>query len=265
MRSPQEIELSGLERKASLASPIGRIELRWTRETERLFGQTPERATIGAATTVAKALRQSSFPTRVKSINPNWNIVFLNKDLKAGQVPNILLSNCHPGWMTPPANIYIASEQAAGSCAGSQALAGKIADARLSRVLIHEIGHAVEYALGPNIPLDRARSEGFATWFEVFAGRYSGILDAGSILSEQKFLARQKITTANYEFNGGAEDYALASSIFHVLTEDRAVSDLTRVYDTMTNSRVSFPQALSKVMGLSDKQIEDKLQAFIGK
>jgi hypothetical protein len=264
MRIPKDIQLNGLERRVSLASPIGRIELRWTRESERLFGKTPERATIEAASSVAKALKQSSFPGRVKSINLDWQIVFLSKDLKAGQVPDFLISNCHPGWMTAPANIYIASEQAAGSCGAQGPSPGNIADKELAQVLIHEMGHAVEYALAPNAPRDRARSEGFATWFEVFAGRYSNLLDSASILREQKLMASQRASIADQSFQGGPGDYALASILFHLITEGRTVSDLNRVYELMASERISFLQALLKVSGWSNKLLEQKISSFLG-
>lgn len=263
MRNPKDIELSGLERRASLSSPIGRIELRWTRESERLFGKTPERATIEAASSVAKALKQSSFPSSIKLLNINWQIVFLSKDLKGGQVPNMLLSNCHPGWMTPPANIYIASEQVAGGCGGKAPTPGKIADSQLARVLIHELGHAVEFALAPNLGGDRARSEGFATWFEVFASRYSSLLDSGSLLNEQKFLARQRAGIADKRFLGSAADYSLAAVFFHLITENRTVSDLSRVYQQMSAERISFIQSLRKVMGWSEKQLDQKVKEFV--
>ena len=263
MRSPHEIELNGLERKVSLATGIGRIELRWTRDSERLFGRTPERATIEAANAVAKALKQSSFPSRLKFLNLNWNVIFLSKDLKAGQVPNILISNCHPGWMTPPSNIYIASEQAAGSCGGSPVAIGKVADAELTRVLIHEMGHAVEFALAPDIVIDRARSEGFATWFEAFAGRFSGLLDVASIRNEQKFLSRQKISGNYFSFNGSAQDYALASIIFNIIADERAISDLTRIYDLMGSAHLSFQQAISTVTGWSEKQIDENIIKYL--
>lgn len=263
MLDPSSIELTGLERHSSLSTPIGRIELRWTRESESLFGRTPERATIEAANAVGKALRQSSFPSRLKYLSADWQIVFLSKDLKAGQVPSQLISNCHPGWMTPPANIYIAAEQAAGSCGGSAPARGAAADAQLAQVLIHELGHVVEYNLAPQAGFDRARAEGFATWFEVFAGKYSLLLNSSAILSQQKMLARQRAVSGDSTFRGGADDYALAGSIFHVLTESRTVSELARAYEIASSERAPFNKAVQKVTGWSDRQLEDKVREFL--
>lgn len=261
MRHPKDLELSGLQRLASLASPIGRIELRST-ESERLFGKTPERATIEAANAVAKALKQSSFPSNVKNLNLNWQIVFLSKELKQGQVPeNFLLSNCHPGWMTPPANIYIASEQAAGACGSQSAMTAKVADAQLARVLTHELGHSVKYALAPYAARDRARSEGFATWFQFF-GQFSNLLDSNLILSEQKLFARQRASIPNQSFQGGAGDYALASVLFHLLNENRSVADLSRVYDLMTSSHISFLQSFTKSYWLVRSSATKRINSF---
>lgn len=260
---PHEIKLSGLERQSSLNSALGRIELRWPRKAEALFGKTPEKATIEAASSIAKALRQSSLPQALKSASNEWKIIFISSEISANQVPKFLLENCHPGWMTPPANIYIVSERVAGDCDNQVVSHKKVADAQLARVLIHEMAHALEFKFLKSLPFDRSRSEGFASWFESFAARYSSDLNSSQIVSEQKYLAISKLRSGTLSFRNQADDYAFAASLFNLYLDQRPLSDLTRLYDLIHTNQLSLIEAIKKINGWTDKQLSDQLQKYL--
>jgi hypothetical protein len=260
---PQSLKLSGLERQSSFNSALGPINLRWTRESERLFGKTPERAVIEASKIAAKALRQSSLAASLKFTNINWNIVFLSKDLPAQQIPSYLEKGCHPGWMKPPANIYISSEKVAGICNGSLATHKDIADEELERVILHELAHALEFKMASNLPFDRFRSEGFASWFEVFAAKQSGVIGSEQLLRSQKNGALAKLASNQQAFMGSFEDYALAACIFHVFLEGSTLSDLTRLYQTISHKRLPLIAAIKEVNSWSDKELDQRLLKFL--
>ncbi len=261
--SPKDIKLTGLERQASLNSPLGKIELRWPREAETLFGKTPEKATIEAATSIAKALRQSSLPQSLKQASSNWNIIFISSKISGQQVPKSLIDNCHSGWMTPPANIYIVSERIAGECFNNSYNLKKVADSQLARVMIHEMAHALEFKFSNSLPFDRLRSEGFASWFEAFAAQYSSDLDRAQIISEQKSLAYSKLASGSLIFNGNADDYAFGAVMFHIFLENKALSDLTRLYQLISSKKLSLIEAVKSVNSWSDKQLSAELDKYL--
>ncbi|NDC37595.1 MAG: hypothetical protein EBZ48_06035, partial [Proteobacteria bacterium] len=176
MAAPQDIELSGVTGRAQLSTGIGSIDLRWPRAVTTIFGKTPERAVADAAMAVSRALQSGDFPSVAQAMNQPWQVVFMDENMPTGQIPSALISSCHPGWMTPPANIYIVAQRAAYSCGGST-VSQREADARLATILVHELGHAVEYLLlTRDFGRDRMRAEGFASWFEQYAARYSSML-----------------------------------------------------------------------------------------
>ena len=174
LAAPEDIELKGNIRRERLNSSLGPIDLRWPRTAETLFGRTPLRAMADAARTVSKASRTSAFPSEIQGLNIEWKVVFMDADLPSTQIPAQLRNNCHPGWMTPPANIYIVAQRIAGNCGDQKTVKSSVADSQLTETLVHEIAHVLEYHLLKKKPpsFNRMRSEGFATWFETFAAQY---------------------------------------------------------------------------------------------
>lgn len=269
LSAPQDIELSGNLREVDIGTPLGRVLLRWPRKVEQLFGRTPERAMIEAARTISKALRQNSFPPRVAGLNLEWQVVFMDAELPETQIPAYLRNNCHPAWMTPPANLYIVSQRISGNCGESRQSAQinqRVNDAQLTQVLVHEIGHAVEfYMLGGKAPLERMRSEGFATWFEHFAANYSSLLSATEIKRQHDSLAAQAIAANpdNFVFQGSGADYARASLYFRLLVTKRGIAGLNRMYEQLCDGRVDFMSALADALGLSLKQINSEVRKLV--
>ena len=260
MASPSEINLKGNIRVATLNSALGRIELRWPRAVEQLFGRTPERATVDAAASVNRALNASSFPTEVQHLYQEWSIVFLDASQPITQVPPSLVNDCHPGWMTPPSNIYIVAQTAANFC-GGQRVEPSVADSRLAQVLIHEMGHAVEYQLlKDQFARNRMRAEGFASWFEQYANDYSSVIPRGSIKNYYRSMARSSFRgSSQFSFSGTASDYAQASMFFAAIESRRGVSGVVDLYKRMRTQKVDLMPAIQGEMGWDDRKLSEEV------
>ncbi len=266
--SPEQIALDGNKRIVDLASPTGsgRIKLRWQREVEQMFNKSPERAVIEALQATARVLKTAGFPSKLQNLNLDWNIVFLDSELSTTEVPAQLISNCHPGWMRPPADIYIVAERVVSGCAEAPRVSGEIANADLAELLLHEIGHVVEHAFHDQ-RLERSafRSEGFATWFATFAADYSSMIPRGSVIQEQKIIALKSLHESpnNFIFQGSALDYARSSMYFHALVDKKRVHGLMRVYDTMLSKQLDFHSAVKDVFGWDAKQYNLEVTKFL--
>lgn len=257
---PQEVEIQGTARREDISSPLGRIKMRWPRKVEVLFGRTPMRAMEDAARTVARALSKSSFPSALQKLNLDWQVVFLDDEMPETQIPSYLIQNCHPGWMTPPANIYIVGQRVAGGCGGNRASKG-VADSVLTGVLIHEMGHVVEhYLLRNSFDGDRMRAEGFATWFEEYASDYSSYVNRRDIVRNHKVQAKAAMRNSpnNFAFSGTSEDYSRAAMYFAAIADKRGISSLMEVYKTMTATGASFFPAIEKTLGWNRERLEQE-------
>ena len=266
LAQPEEIKLSGNVRKENMASSIGRIELRWPRKVEILFGRTPQRAMADAARTASRALKSANFPTALQTLDMNWSVVFMDEDLPESQIPQTLISNCHPAWMTPPSNIYVVAQRVAAGCSAGKNPGTQVADSVLAQVLLHEIGHAVEYQLlGKMQGTDRMRAEGFATWFERYASQYSTVISRGSVKEQHYALARKAFQEVPYfAFRGSASDYAQASMFFSAIETRRGVKGIIEVYETMTQDRLTFFPALKKRLYWDEKRLMQEVKRVLG-
>ena len=250
LAAPEDIELSGNIRRERLNSSLGPIDLRWPRTAELLFGRTPLRAMADAARTVSRASRTAAFPSKLQGLNIEWKVVFMDADLPSTQIPAQLRNNCHPGWMTPPANIYIVAQRIAGNCGNDKTIKTTIADAQLTETLVHEIAHALEYHLLEKNPpsFNRMRSEGFATWFETFAAQYSSTLNRRRLQKRDARWALQAIKRSpnSFSFGGSAYDYARASMIFAALEDRFGVAGVMSIYERMNEDRLELLPAIQK-------------------
>lgn len=264
---PDEVTLSGNQRTERISSPLGEILLRWPRKVESLFGRTPLRAMTDAANTVSRALKNGALPSELQNLSLKWNVVFMDENMPEGQIPSSLVTNCHPGWMTPPANIYIVAQRVAGGC-GSQRASASVADATLSQVLVHEIGHAVEFhLLKGRGPMERMRAEGFATWFERYASQYSGILSPREI-TDSHFAAAEhsfRASPTSFQFTGTFEDYSRASIYFSAITGPRGLQGLVEVYEAITNSSLPLTVAIEKVLNWDERRLTKELSETLRK
>lgn len=266
LASPDEMKLKGNIRTESISTNVGPVWMSWERESERAFGRTPLRAVTDAANTVSKALKNSAFPVKLQTLNIPWKIVFLGGSLDGEKIPASLIQNCHPGWMTPPANIYIVASRVAGGCGPARSTAS-IADSTLTEVLLHEMGHVVEfYLLDRQFIGDRRRAEGFATWFESYAAEFSSLLNRRTIYN--RHLATAKLAfrenPRNFSFHGGAEDYARASLIFHAIVGERGMSGLVAVYKIMAKEQLLLVPAIEKALGWTEEQLQKEVLKLAG-
>ncbi len=266
LAKPEEMQLKGNIRTETISSNLGPVWMSWERESERQFGRTPLRAVTDAANTISKALKNNAFPIKIQTLSVPWKIVFLGGSLDASKIPAQLVQNCHPGWMTPPANIYIAADRVAGGCGPAHSSAS-IADSTLTEVLLHEMGHVIEfYLLDRQFIGDRMRAEGFATWFETYAAEFSSIVNKRTIynmhLATAKLSFRQN--PKNFSFQGTAEDYARASLIFHAIVEERGMSGLVEVYKVMAKERLMLFPAVEKALGWNQEQLQTEVLKLVG-
>jgi hypothetical protein len=260
LAKPQDITLKGNLRHENIDTSLGRVNIRWPRKVEEFFGRSPLRAVTDASQTVARTLKTSAFPSFVQDLKLDWEIVFLDADLPSAQIPAKLVENCHPGWMTPPANIYIVAQRVAGLC-GKQMKLARIADSDLTETLLHEFGHAVEFYLlrevyGGN-PL---RAEGFATWFEIFSAKYSSVVAQGPLKNKTLRFAKKSVEiNPSFYWTGDAYDYARASMYFDTLERKRGITGLMKVYKAMALNKVSFFDAINSELYLKRNILEKEV------
>lgn len=258
---PEDVKLEGNIRREDMTSSLGRIQLKWPRKVELLFGRTPQRAVADAISTASRALKNASFPPALQTLQLEWSIVFMDEELPEAQIPYSLISNCHPAWMTPPSNIYIASQRVAAGC-GGQRVGTQVADSELAHILLHEIGHVIEYQmLKQSMHNDRMLAEGFASWFELYASDYSSIIPKGKIKTYYMDLAKRSILSSpNFSFRGTAEDYARASLFFTAIVERKGVRGISDVYETIVNDRVNFFTAVDKRLNWDEKRFGNEIE-----
>lgn len=266
LAKPQDISLKGNLRREDINTSLGRMKIRWPRKAETFFGRTPMRAVTDIAETVARALRTSAFPSFIQNIDAEWQIVFLDSNLPSSQIPAQLVQNCHPGWMTPPANIYIVAQRVAGLC-GKEQKSKKVADADLAEVLLHEFGHAIEYRLlKRSFHSDRTRAEGFATWFEMFASRYSSILSQSRIRKRTYQKAQKAIQKSpQFVFRGTEGDYARSSMYFEAIVKKSGVNGLMRAYKKIATQGLPFFSAAKKELHLTKAKLDVEIQKLLNK
>jgi len=246
------VKLDGPLRHADFSSDLGRFSVRWQRAAEDCFGTSPSRAVADAASTVNRALSSAHFSSRIKA--REWSIVFTDEAAAQSQFPSSISRGRHPGFMIPPNNIYIITQYVTGDCNKG----GSGADAELARVLLHEMGHVMEFLiLGDSFGGDAERAEGFASWFEEYSSNYSSLISHGAIHAQQVSLAQSllpNIAPFSGRFSGTAGEYAIAALVFKAYVKKRGVSGLMEIYDDMISRGVSFTDALAKA-GWDQQQV----------
>lgn len=266
MTKPSEVELSGNIRRELSSTSVGQVELRWPRSVELLFGRTPQRALAEAARAVSRAVKRGGFPSNIEGLNLKWEIVFFDKDLPVKQLPMSAITGCHPGWMFPPAFVYVAADALVSGCSG-KSKSHKVADTELARVLIHEMGHAVEnQLLGGRMGSDRQRAEGFASWFEQYASEFAPVIPSGSTRRLYESLARRARDARGsnfFTFTGSAEDYAQAAMYFSAIEKRFGVRGVMELYKIMSQSGGGVVPAISERYHWNEKRLGSEIDRIL--
>lgn len=263
---PAQIDLNGSTRTVLMNSAMGQVRLRWLRSVEQLFGRTPERAMADAAQAVHRTISQPGFPIEFQRLTLPWEVVFMDESLPEKQIPSLLVSNCHPAWMTPLANVYVVGQRVVAGCSGLRPYSSSYADGQLAHILIHELGHGIELQLTKGLfPEDRVRAEGFATWFEQVGADYSSVLGTGEIRKQYHDAARRAYREASgpREFKGTLEDYVLASMYFEAIVDKRGVAGLVEIYGTMVSDQIDFFSAVKKRLGWDVKKFDSEIARLL--
>ncbi len=267
LQDPGDLELSGILRRESMASSLGRIQLFWPRSVERLFGRTPVRAMAASARSASRALKSGGFPLALRTLDLDWDVVFLGSELPGAQIPQRLISNCHPGWMTPLTRLYFAADRISRGCsANDQPKQKEVVEESLTRVILHEMGHAIEFQmLDPELPREAMVAEGFAEWFESYAADFAPEIPRGSVRREQIELARKSLQQrpGAWIFQGTPEDYARASLFFHAIYSKSGVRGIARIYARMNVERIRFLEAIEKELSWSEQKLARELQSLL--
>lgn len=239
LANPQDVKLDGLERNVQMISPMGPVHIRWSRNVETVFGRTPERAVLSAMTAIKKALYSSSFPMEILSSIKEWEMVFVDEQLPVNQIPAYLRQTCHPAWMVPPNNLYFVSQRIVAGCSGQAPINKNLADKELTKILLHEMGHAIEFhLLKQRQNQNRKLAEGFATWFTSITAPYAGFFSNREIAEQNKKLAEMRLNTygTSSQFYGDEMDYAYSATPYFFIANKMHISEVWQLYKSVEDS-----------------------------
>jgi len=253
-----EVEIRGGSRSSSFGTPLGTVEVRWPRQVERCFERSPARAISEAASAANRALRTARFDQSIRSGRRDWSFVLIDRANAVSQFPLQLSMGGHPGFMVPPNQIYIVVDYISPDCRKSEE-----GDAYLTQVLLHEIGHVLEYTLLGDAGFggDRKRAEGFAAWFEGYSAGYSTVIPKRQVQERYRSMIGSHGQVGSSTFSGSGEDYAIASLEFEAVVARKGVSGLMSVYETMARERCSFYDALQKNFGWDKRALQREVKS----
>lgn len=272
MDSPDQMELEGSVRRKNIPTSLGQMKSRWPRAVSKNFKRSPSTAIKDAARAVSNIVKKPGFPywlqKRIRELD--WKIIFID-DASTVRLPELLQNNCHPGWMTPPANIYIVSSRVVNGC-GQFSRNRKVSQGELASLLIHEMAHVVEFQMvDPRTNQDATRAEGFASWFETLASDKSSFVKRGTAKKRVKGLATQTLKTTEHElaFNKSAgkylssQQYARAASYFAAIENRHGIAGVFRVYEAMGKENLTFLDAIEYELGWNSEELrEEALKAL---
>ena len=255
----EDVQLKGLYRTSSFSTDIGRMEVRWLRESERCFSKSPSRMVSEAASAVNRALKNARFATEAQNRRADWSLILIDKASAVSQFPMALSLGGHPGFMVPPDQIYIVVDYLAPGC-----VSGLESDGKLLQVLLHEMGHVIDFALMNGVVTggDRKRTEGFASWFEGYASRYAPEISKGSVVTMYHELAQRGGGIGSSDFQGTGEDYGVASMEFEAVVNRKGVAGLMVLYATMRDERCDLYEAMRKRFGWDPKDLAREVKAL---
>ena len=258
--NPKDLKLGGDARSATFGTELGPVTMRWSRSIERCFASAPSRAVGDAIKAVNRVLKGGRFTADIKRARREWSLAFTDKATAFAQFPVALTLGQHPGFMIPPSQIYIITDFITPDCGGS-----RVADELLAQVLLHEMGHVVEYLLlGESQTLyDRERSEGFASWFEQYAAEESSVIPSGAVKRYYDELARDALKSGASPFQGTAADYARASLPFQAVVRKKGIATLMDVYKRIREEHLSWLEAIAAATGWNKATLEREIRGIV--
>jgi hypothetical protein len=195
----------------------------------------------------------------MKYARRDWSLVLIDRASAVSQFPMQLSLGGHPGFMVPPNQIYIVVDYISPNCQPS----GDV-DALLTQVLLHEMGHVLEFSLlgESGFAADRKRAEGFAAWFEGYSSKFTSAIPRGRVQETYRGMVQSETSVGSRQFSGSGQDYAIASLEFDAIVARKGVSGLMDVYETMSDCRCSFYEALHKKFGWDRKDLQREVKSL---
>lgn len=255
-----KVSLSNNLRSVRMNTDLGIANIKWERSSEKYFNGPVDRTIAKAFKAATKLLSRSSFPPKLRQSDFEWSFVVIDKNSKSALKPNT--GNCHPGWMTPPAEIFLDAFAISQGCGKIATRSKSVATQQLFDTTVHEMGHAVEFhLLGNAFGLkERWHSEGFAEWFEMQSTTSSN--------RNQSYRVAKDNYRPNWNprsFNGSYQDYKKAFMIMETIVNKRGLQRLTDVYKKMSKSGVPMLTAIRDVLGWDAKKLSKLVEEQIKK
>ncbi len=248
-----------------LETRLGAVALRYPDSFAGSLKRRPAEIVTGAWEAAAAFLERGGFPEEVRRASFGWNVLVAER--LSAEVADSKVSSeyCHTALMGPPADILIDSYRLFHPCSASYS--SVTAENRLSRSLVHEVGHAVEYKLLGHAFGRRQRwhSEGFASWFESEAARELRGVRSEAATTELRRRARNSFDRnwKPYLFRGSPQDYAQSYAMIAVIAETESVQRLRDVYSRMSADNCTFSESVERELGWSFADWVERTGSFL--
>lgn len=255
-------------RKRTVQSSLGSVNIVWSSQVEQRLKKSPKDIVKQTFGHVAQVLNSNPFLLERLAGKPMWNVVLLSRVPKVASSGMLSASRCHSAWTGPPANIVVALDRLALGCSNFRRVVSPLNLSHgLQEVLIHEIGHVLEFQLMGKAFGRRQRwhSEGFATWFEELA---AGVVQSDS--TQLSVLRRRKKAREAYRsdwkgylFRGTAADYFRSYAVIAALADSRSVAGLMAVYDRMDRENLTFGSAVEREFSWNEDRLSVETARFL--
>ena len=262
-KRPDEINIDGNKRRTTILSDLGEVRVQWPRSVEKLLGENIETITKEAWKAGTRAVSQNGFPYDMRKGSYDWNVIIMDEVPTSVDV-NMGFGNCHPGWMRPPADIYMAAGRIAKGCSGNDRKSKDEIIESFMGTLVHELGHAIEFQLLQRAFTRRKRwhSEGFAVWFETLAGKNLPSRYRGNGRAEQRRRAKE-VYSPNWtpaHFRGSWQDYTRAYMLLATISEKYSPRRLVQVYERFRKDQLpSLEAAVQKELNWSPQRWQNEV------
>ena len=255
------VKLTSGQKVNHLESPLGSVAVFSLASLSKHIGPRSESVIAEAFSRAREIMRTRRFPHQLQDAQYKWQIFI--KERGARRSEGALSSErCHAAWMGPPANIFLSPETLASDCGRARKSSVEISE-QLESVLVHEIGHVIEFKLMGRGFARRQRwhSEGFASWFEAYSGG-----DLVESLRKEAIADAKRHFRSDWmpiDFRGTSADYSRSFAMIATIAERSSVSDLLRVYRNMDLEKCRFDEAVQNVLGWDLRRWSLETKSFL--